>query len=364
MRALLGVTLAIVSAGCGARTDGLLEGGDPSSSGGPSGDTSFDDASFDDPGTGPDGRPRDASSPDEGFHFDTGLGTDDGVLPGDATRPDAGPMPPPGCPTALPKNGAPCSAEKLACLYAGCDPKVPDRAECSIGTGGKWLVTAAACATGAERCPVAEPIDRSPCTVPPGELCWYDAECLRRSIAQCDPTTLTWSVKKGATCPDTSRCPTTWPTLGSPCPETDPKKGFSCEYVNACGLYQTFICEGDKSVWTDIEEPCATAPSCPATKPVVGASCGALPDGTNCSWPNACGSVDHMDCASGKWRMFHRGKCPDGLCPLTPAEGSSCVVDAGRTCTYPIGGGCALACLCVTGSWTCKQTCGGTSGGK
>jgi hypothetical protein len=358
------ITLALAfvatSVGCGARTDGLIDDVEGDFPADPFGDASRDASGM------IDARGRDAGgSLDVGSRVDSATPVDSRVRPADATSIDSGPVLPPGCPSVLPKDGTPCAATELACLYPGCDAKEPDRAECSVATARKWKVTAAACATDPARCPIAEPLNGSPCTVPPGELCWYDAECLRRSIAQCSPTTLTWAVKKGA-CPDTSRCPTSWPSVGAPCPETDPKKGFSCDYINACGLYQTFICEGSKGVWTEIAEPCSSDAKCPAVQPAIGTSCGALPDGTNCAWPNACGSVDHMDCASGKWRMFHRGKCPDGPCPLTPVDGATCT-DTGRMCTYPIGGGCSLACTCASGgAWTCKQPpCGAdTSGGK
>jgi hypothetical protein len=277
---------------------------------------------------------------------------------------DVRPRPAADCPIVLPRDGTPCRPTKAErCEYAGCEPTLSDRARCSAETG-KWIVSAAACATGPDRCPVEQPLGGSVCTVI-GELCWYDDECLRRTRAECDPTTRKWTVERAASCPDANRCPTVAPMPGTKCGACAGTK-FSCEYRNECGLYDTLTCDGASGSWAAVKEPCVTEAPCPTVQPAIGASCGSIADGTHCAWTNACGtierpdgSVDDMDCVSGKWRMFHRGSCSAPPCskPLGDATGSSCT-GADETCVYPVGGGCSISCTCIYyGSFFGKLHC-------
>lgn len=291
----------------------------------------------------------------DGAALDHGIDElDGGIVPSDGAFVDVTPAPAT-CPKALPKDNSPCSGSGSdLCVYVGCDPKVPNTATC---IGGRWNVVARACTTAPDRCPATVPVDNSPCALPSGMFCVWDEKCIASSRGQCVGGK--WQTKHGG-CGGPDLCPSTIPEKGTTCPKTAPGTGFGCTYRNACGVPAFAFCSA--STW-GVEgyanPPCTTTPDCPSSLPTPGSGC----SGSRvCVYPNGCGSVDYAQCYGGGTWFVSKLACPDTTCPPTPEEGAKCSLP-GRTCTYPVGDGCSIACTCSS-SWSCiQQPCGAGMGG-
>lgn len=319
MRALLSLVF-VGLLGCGART------GIPC------------DGCATDPGGGLDG----STDPDvsvDGFEVDIGLDVLD-----DAPATDLGGSTD-ACPSALPKDGTSC-AGALSCTYIGCDASKPDRATC---VAGKWSVTSSACTTTAtDRCPLTVAADGAACTISDHTACIWSVHCAGDTLGFCRGGR--WAVKpSGCAAPFT--CPAR-PVAGAACSITP----SVCSFIGDCGVTEEWTCVS--GVWSGTPALCGGTPECPAIEPPTGASCspGSRP---LCAWKNGCGGVDYGRCGwflgEGQWTIF-RPPCPTSGCPESPDDGASCS-SAGRTCTYPIGGGCSMTCACGSGRWSCAQRC-------
>lgn len=327
MRAPVALLVVLLS-GCGARSglgnafEGSAEIGDVSV---------VDDSSAEDGTDDPDSG---------GFSPDVGEDAPD-VFDVPVVEDTGGPVT--SCPPVLPKLGASCTPP-LDCAYVGCDLVEKDRATC---VGGKWAITAAACVSGLDRCPVGLPVSGSPCTLSDHTGCTWSTKCVADTVGWCVGGT--WAIKGGGCVPDAA-CPSSFPSLGTACS----KKPGACSYFNECGVLESAGCVD--GVWRGERFGCELSPECPSKQPPNGSTCtpGSRP---MCVWKNACGGVDYGRCGwllgEGKWTIFHP-PCPATSCPTTPPTDAACAKE-GLACTYPIGAGCTLKCSCSGGAWTCIQ---------
>ncbi len=325
--------LAVLLLGCGART-GLRELG-------ADGDGAPDGSTFD---VSVDGATDGVS--DEGFD----LGPTDAAPVLDLGVPDTGI--PASCPGAVPLAGTAC-AFVGDCSYSGCDPKIPDVAAC---VGGRWVVTAHACAPAADRCPLAMPGSSTKCSLPEGLVCYWDDCRPASAIGVCRGT---WSVKPGNCVPAAAMCPLALPVEGSACPDLGPGTVAACSVRNACGLPATTTCAGGR--WHNDVPPCASSPGCPPTEPAPGSP--VTPGSPRfCVYANDCGGLDLAQANSTSW-LVTRPACPDRKCPTSDGVTGTCSAE-GQLCAYPAGAGCELDCTCKGAVWSCVQSCAPAPGGK
>lgn len=262
----------------------------------------------------------------------------------DVAPPDAPSDAPPAtvCPAALPKVGALC-VPPLDCAYAGCDPATKDRASC---VAGKWVLSAAACASPPDRCPLGIPTDGTACGLPDHTGCTWSTACAANVLGWCNGGR--WVIKGFGGC--STGCPPTFPPEATTCSSPP----ASCTYVNECGVHQYASCTD--GTWRGALPGCALDPACPPIEPPNGSAC---KPGTRplCVWKNDCGGFDYGRCGwylgEGQWTIF-RPPCPATTCPSTPTNGTACS-NPGLSCTYPGGGGCTIQCSCAGGAWTCIQ---------
>jgi len=150
------------------------------------------------------------------------------------------------CPSVAPGTGAPCASAGETCAYDGCTA-------CVCMSNGTWE-----------------------CTSGPGDC----ASC---------PTTVT----AGSPCTSNGLICLSWAFCGSEC---------SCDGTTwSCALCGGGACGGS---------PCSSSPSCPATLPNDGQTCGALGNSCLYGWPAGCVKAT-CSCSVAGWSCSYGSYCLD-----------------------------------------------------
>ncbi|MGC9985870.1 MAG: SUMF1/EgtB/PvdO family nonheme iron enzyme [Polyangia bacterium] len=150
------------------------------------------------------------------------------------------------CPSVAPGTGAPCASAGETCVYDGCTA-------CVCMSNGTWE-----------------------CTAGPGDC----ASC---------PTTVT----AGSPCTSNGLICLSWAFCGSEC---------SCDGTTwSCALCGGGACGGS---------PCSSSPSCPATLPNDGQTCGALGNSCLYGWPAGCVKAT-CSCTVAGWSCSYGSYCLD-----------------------------------------------------